>query len=35
VSKDGSIWWLRPDGKMQITIEYVQKADSSVDHHLD
>ena len=26
VRKDGSLWWLRPDGKTQITIEYVQKA---------
>jgi len=31
VRKDGSLWWLRPDGKTQITIEYVQKADGSVE----
>ncbi len=30
VRKDGSIWWLRPDVKTHITIEYVQKADGSV-----
>merc|ERR1711975_2012 len=31
VRKDGSLWWLRPDGKTQITIEYVQKDDGSVE----
>ena len=31
VRKDGSLWWLRPDGKTQITIEYVQKTDGSVE----
>merc|ERR1719460_1109714 len=31
VRKDGSLWWLRPDGKTQITIEYVQKVDGSVE----
>jgi len=31
VRKDGSLWWLRPDGKTQITIEYVQHADGSVE----
>mgnify|MGYP002843378466 CR=1 FL=1 len=31
VRKDGTCWWLRPDGKTQITIEYVQKADGSVE----
>merc|ERR1711862_864321 len=24
VRKDGSLWWLRPDGKTQVTIEYKQ-----------
>merc|ERR1712176_1207205 len=24
-------WWLRPDGKTQVTIEYLQKADGSVE----
>merc|ERR1711937_1118346 len=31
VRKDGSLWWLRPDGKTQVTIEYTQKADGSVE----
>merc|ERR1719326_2518308 len=31
VRKNGLLWWLRPDGKTQITIEYVQKADGSVE----
>ena len=31
VRKDGSLWWLRPDGKTQVTIEYTQKVDGSVE----
>merc|ERR1712176_397166 len=27
----GTLWWLRPDGKTQVTIEYLQKADGSVE----
>lgn len=30
VRKDGSLWWLRPDGKTQVTIEYKQHSDGSV-----
>jgi S-adenosylmethionine synthetase len=30
VRKDGTLWWLRPDGKTQITIAYDQQADGSV-----
>lgn len=30
VRKDGSLWWLRPDGKTQVTIEYKQNKDGSV-----
>merc|ERR1711977_785562 len=31
VRKDGSLWWLRPDGKTQVTIEYKQLDDGSVE----
>merc|ERR1711976_1079847 len=31
VHKSGELWWLRPDGKTQVTIEYKQKADGSVE----
>merc|ERR1712178_305053 len=30
VRKDGSLWWLRPDGKTQVTIRYKQGKDGSV-----
>merc|ERR1711906_46440 len=30
VRKDGTLWWLRPDGKTQVTIAYDQHADGSV-----
>merc|ERR1711985_77694 len=29
--KSGDLWWLRPDGKTQVTIQYLQKADGSVE----
>merc|ERR1712184_168504 len=31
VRKSGELWWLRPDGKTQVTIEYKQLADGSVE----
>merc|ERR1712176_286074 len=31
VRKSGHLWWLRPDGKTQVTIQYQQKADGSVE----
>merc|ERR1712164_204896 len=31
VRKSGDLWWLRPDGKTQVTIQYLQKADGSVE----
>merc|ERR1712063_24528 len=31
VRKSGELWWLRPDGKTQVTIQYVQKPDGSVE----
>jgi len=30
VRKDGTLWWLRPDGKTQVTIKYRENADGSV-----
>merc|ERR1712187_141232 len=29
VRKSGDCWWLRPDGKTQVTIKYLQKPDGS------
>jgi len=31
VRKDGTCWWLRPDGKTQVTIKYKQYADGAVE----
>merc|ERR1712115_647822 len=31
VRKSGECWWLRPDGETQVTIEYLQKEDGSVE----
>jgi len=31
VRKSGELWWLRPDGKTQVTIQYQQKKDGSVE----
>merc|ERR1711941_210191 len=31
VRKNGDLWWLRPDGKTQVTIEYLQRKDGSVE----
>merc|ERR1712125_79130 len=31
VRKNGDLWWLRPDGKTQVTIQYLQREDGSVE----
>jgi S-adenosylmethionine synthetase len=31
VRKSGQLWWLRPDGKTQVTIKYKQHADGSLE----
>merc|ERR1712176_1637003 len=31
VRKSGELWWLRPDGETQVTIQYLQREDGSVE----
>jgi len=31
VRKSGLLWWLRPDGKTQVTIQYLEREDGSVE----
>eukprot|EP00975_Prorocentrum_lima_P001983 432326-Prorocentrum_lima.AAC.1 len=34
VRTDGTLWWLRPDGKTQVTtIEFLEKANGAVEPH--
>merc|ERR1719145_258555 len=35
VRKSGLLWWLRPDGKTQVTIQYLQREDGSVEPRKD